>query len=129
MFQYACAYNLKKLKTELIIDDRTVFLINNLKRNFSLPKNLTYRKANILEIFFLLIIRFIKKILINRRIFFSFNQFIFIDETKENKFITNFYNLTKHKKFIYLLGFFQTEKYFIETKSEILRKILNNKIN
>ena len=56
LFQYACAYNLaRKLNSELIIDDKSGFFFDKkFKRNISLPKNLKYQKANILNILFLL---------------------------------------------------------------------------
>ena len=130
LFQYSCAYNLaKKLKANLIIDDRGGFFFDTkFKRNISLPKNLSYQKANILQITLLSILRILKKIFFKKKIFFSTNKFIFIDETNTKKFIKNFYNLVKNKNSIYLLGFFQSEKYFINTKKLILNKILQNKI-
>ena len=130
LFQYSCAYNLaKKLKANLIIDDRSGFFFDTkFKRNISLPKNLSYQKANILQITLLLILRILKKIFFKKNIFISTNKFIFIDETNTKRFIKNFYNLVKNKNSIYLLGFFQSEKYFLETKNEILKKILTNKI-
>ena len=130
LFQYACAYNLaRKLNSELIIDDKSGFFFDKkFKRNISLPKNLKYQKANILNILFLLALRIIKKIFFKKKLFFSTKQFILIDETNQKKFIKNFFNLTKDKKIIYLIGFFQTDKYFLESKKEILKKILKNKI-
>ena len=130
LFQYSCGYNLaKKLKANLIIDDRSSFIFDRkFKRKISLPKNLSYQKANILQIVLLFILRITKKIFFKKKNFFSANKFILIDETNEKKFIKNFYNLVKNKNFIYLLGFFQSEKYFFETKKEILKKILDHEI-
>ena len=130
LFQYASAYNLaNNLKAKLIIDDWSGFYFDKkFKRKNSLPKNLLYNKATISEIIFLLFIRIIKKIFFNNDIGLSVKDFVFIDETKQKKYINNFFNLTKNKKVIYLIGFFQSEKYFLESKKLILEKILKNRI-
>lgn len=131
LFQYACAYNLAtQLNAELIIDDKGGFFFDKyFKRNISLPKNLNFKKANIVEIIMLFIFRVLKKIIFKKKLFITKNKFIIIDETKEKKYINNFTSITKNKKFIYLIGFFQSEKYFLQSKNLILKKILKNKIN
>lgn len=131
LFQYSCAYNLaKKLKANLIVDDTSGFFFDTkFKRNISLPKNFNFKKANIFEVIMLFTFRVIKKIIFKKKLFISKNKFIIIDESNEKKYIKNFINITKNKKFIYLIGFFQSEKYFSENKNSILKKILNNKIN
>ena len=130
LFQYACAYNLaQNLKAKLIVDDRGGFYFDKkFQRNNSLPKNLSYEKANLFEVGLLFILKILKKILFNKKIFLSFYNFAFIDETKEKKYIGNFFDITKNKKVIYLIGFFQSEKYFLHTKKLILKKIIQNKI-
>ena len=59
LFQYACAFNLAyNLKAKLIIDDRSGFYFDKkFQRNYSLPKNLLYKRANILEICLLSFLR------------------------------------------------------------------------
>ena len=130
LFQYACAFNLAhNLNAKLIIDDRSGFYFDKkFQRNNSLPKNLSYKKANIFEVILLFILRILKKTLFDKKIFLSLNNFAFIDETQEKKYIGNFYDITKNKKVIYLIGFFQSEKYFLNTKKLILKKIIQNKI-
>jgi hypothetical protein len=76
----------------------------------------------------LFFLRIIKKILFNKNFFLSTNKFAFIDETRQKRYINNFSKITQNKKIIYLIGFFQSEKYFINTKKLILNKILQNKI-
>lgn len=130
LFQYACAFNLaNNLNAKLIIDDRGGFYLDKkFQRDNSLPKNLFYKRANIFEVSLLFVLRILKKILFNKKIFLSLNNFAFIDETQEKKYISNFNDLTKNKKIIYLVGFFQSEKYFLNTKKLILKKIIQNKI-
>jgi len=130
LFQYACAFNLaKNLKAKLIIDDIGGFFFDKkFQRSNSLPKNLLYKKANILEVSLLFFFRIIKKIFFKNNFFLSTDNFAFIDETHQKKYINNFSKITQNKKIIYLIGFFQSEKYFINTKKLILKKILQNKI-
>jgi len=130
LFQYACAFNLaNNLKAKLIIDDRSGFFFDKkFQRNNSLPKNLLYKKANILEVSLLIFLRIIKKILFKKKFFLSTNKFAFIDEIYQKKYIHNFSKITQNKEIIYLIGFFQSEKYFINSKKIILKKILQNKI-
>ena len=73
-------------------------------------------------------LRIIKKIFFNKKLFLSTNKFAFIDETYQKRYINNFLKITQNKEIIYLIGFFQSEKYFINTKKIILKKILRNKI-
>jgi len=87
LFQYACAFNLaNNLKAKLIIDDRSGFFFDKkFQRNNSLPKNLLYKKANILEVSLLIFLRIIKKILFKKKFFLSTNKFSFIDKIYQKK--------------------------------------------
>tara|TARA_Y100000389_G_C17408968_1_gene489723 strand:- start:293 stop:1186 length:894 start_codon:yes stop_codon:yes gene_type:complete len=130
LFQYACGFNLAhNLDAKLIIDDRGGFYFDKKFQRYNLlPKNLSYVKANMLEVILLFVLRILKKILFSKKIFLSLNNFVFIDETKEKKYISNFFDMTKNKKVVYLIGFFQSEKYFLNTKKLILKKIIQNQI-
>ena len=88
LFQYACAFNLaNNLNAKLIIDDKGGFFFDKkFQRNNSLPKNLSYEKANIFEISLLFVLRILKKILFNKKFFLSLNNFALIDETQEKKY-------------------------------------------
>ena len=113
----------------MIIDDRSGFFFDKkFKRYNSLPKNLLYKKASILEVGLLFLLRIIKKIFFNKNLLLSTNKFAFIDEAHQKRYINNFLKITQNKEIIYLIGFFQSEKYFINTKEIILKKILRNKI-
>jgi hypothetical protein len=128
LFQYACAKNLSlKLGAKIVIDDSGGFKNDLLfKRKAELPKKLLTKKASWFEKKTFLLIKIIKKIFFNRKKFIAFGNSILIDETKEKKFINNFFEITKKYKNIYLIGFFQSEKYFIENKVKITNSITNN---
>ena len=130
LFQYACATTLSKMiNADLIIDDVGGFIFDRkFKRNLSLPKNLKFKKASFLEITILLCLRVIKKIFFKKQIQVKIKKNIFIDETNSQKYIKGFSKLFNNFDRIYLLGFFQSEKYFLKNKKFILNKILQNKI-
>ena len=130
LFQYACAKNLSlKLNAKLIIDDSTGFKRDkHFKRKLELPSNLKYHKILFIEKIIFITLITIKKIFFKKKIYISFGRNLIIDETRCNKFIKNFYKITNKFDKIYLIGFFQCEKYFIQNKNFILNKILQNKI-
>jgi hypothetical protein len=67
--------------------------------------------------------RFFKKITLSKRLFYNFLSFSVIDEfynfQKYNKSISKF----RFKNKLFMLGVFQTEKYFIDNKINILKDI------
>jgi hypothetical protein len=130
LFQYSCALNLAyKLNAKLIIDDKTGFLFDNIyKRKLSLPKKFLKNKISFLDTLFLIFLRLIKKIIYNKKIFYKIFNYMIIDETKSKKYLENFYDKTKNENKIYLIGFFQSEKYFFENRKKIIKKILKNKL-
>ena len=130
LFQYACAKNLSiKMNAELIIDDKSGFLLDkNFKRKLQLPSNFKYNKIKFTQLLFFSFLILIKKIFKKTNFHFNIGNNIIIDETKQNKFINNFYSIVNEFRNIYLIGFFQSERYFIENKSLIINEILNNKI-
>jgi hypothetical protein len=129
LFQYSCALNLAyKLNARLIIDDKTGFLFDNIyKRKLSLPKKFLKNKISFLDTLFLIFLRLIKKTIYKKKIFYKFLNYMIVDETKSNKYLENFYDKTKNENKIYLIGFFQSEKYFFENRKKIIKKILKNK--
>jgi hypothetical protein len=120
LFQYSCALNLAyKLNAKLIIDDKTGFLFDNIyKRKLSLPKKFLKNKISFLDTLFLIFLRLIKKIIYNKKIFYKIFNYMIIDETKSKKYLENFYDKTKNENKIYLIGFFQSEKYFFENRKK-----------
>jgi hypothetical protein len=126
LFQYACAKNLAlKLKADLIIDDRLGFVKDRIfNRKTELPKSLKFNKINLIEIILFFLLKIIKKTIFSKKIYITIRNSIFIDETKEFQFINNFNKIVEKYKNIYLLGFFQSEKYFIENKNIILKELL-----
>ncbi len=131
LFQYACAKNLSlKLNAKLIIDDSSGFLKDKtFKRKLELPKNLKYTRISILEKFYFLSLFVVKKIFFKKNLYSIFGKNLVVDETNSNKFIKNFYSLTKNFDNIFLIGFFQSEKYFFENKNLIVKNILKTNIN
>ena len=130
LFQYACAKNLSiELNGELIIDDKSGFFFDRIfRRKFALPKFLKYKTMHLKKIFFFLIIIFIKKLFFYKKFFLQFGNSIIIDETKLKNYSKNFQNIVSNSKNIFLIGFFQSEKYFFKNKRKILKKIINKKI-
>ncbi len=130
LFQYSCAKNLSiELKGELIIDDKLGFFFDkNFNRVKSLPPNLKYSLINYKDLFLFHVLILIKKIFFKNDIFFSFGKHIIIDETVTKSYINNFLDMVKKYEKIFLVGFFQSEKYFIKNKDTIISKILANKI-
>lgn len=130
LFQYACALNLsREIGADLVIDHVSGFIFDRkFKRNFNLPKNFNVKKINFLEFFLILFLRVIKKLLFaNTKTLSCFSIFI-LDETKQKSYLNNFKQLFKNYNIIYLIGFFQTEKYFFENKQNIIKKLSQNKI-
>lgn len=129
LFQYAFAKNLSiKLNANLIIDDKIGFLLDQkFKRKKLLPKNFQYKKINYFELLQFNLIILIKKIFFKKNKFLSFTNSILFDETKTKNFEKNLEKKFLKKKNIYLIGFFQSEKYFFENKKKITEMILYNK--
>jgi hypothetical protein len=125
LFQYAAAKNLAiKNNAQLIIDTGTGFITDFRDFwKFSLDKrkltNVQFKKF----IFFFLFYRVIKKIFKLKKIFYKFNSFCLINEMNENKFKLKIYNFNI-KKNLYLMGYFQSSKYFEENKKSIIKEIL-----
>ena len=130
LFQYSCAKNLSmELNADLIIDDKSGFLFDRIfKRKKALPKNLNYKKINIIDLFWFNILLLIKKIFYKKQIFLNLKNQLLIDESNQKKYINNFFKITKSYKKIFLIGFFQSEKYFVQNKRIIISEILKNKI-
>ena len=132
LFQYACGINLAyKFNAKLIIDYKTGFAFDNIfKRNLSLPQKLRFDKINFFSLIFLLCIRLIKKLFFKDRVYLKFFNLLIIDETNNaNDYLDDFYDKVKNAKYIYLIGFFQSEKYFNDNKKRILNNIINSEKN
>ena len=82
------------------------------KESFHCPKKLLKNKISFFDILFLLFLRLIKKTFYKKKIFHKIFNYLIIDETKSKSYIENFYEKTKNENKIYLIGFFQSEKYF-----------------
>jgi hypothetical protein len=124
LFQYAAAKNLSIINdAELIIDTHSGF-VTDFKdfRKFSLEKqklqNVSF-KENII-IFWLY--RIYKKIFKIKKIFHDLFFCKLINEMSINYYDENIKKF-KFSKRLYLFGYFQSEKYFIENKNTILNEL------
>jgi len=125
LFQYAAAKNLAiKNKSQLIVDPSSGFLTDfmhkrTLELNLLKINNIIYKNSFI----FFYLFRFLKKILRSKKLFYNFFFIKVIDEfyscNKYHSLINNF----KFKDKLFILGVFQSEKYFIENKLNIIKEI------
>lgn len=131
LFQFANAINLsKKLKAELVIDKSLgIFLSSKVKNfkmtrgKFELPIKKKYKNPNLLDYFIVVLFRIIRKFFFLKEIV-VFNNWIFINDKKNKKFL----KIPNFKKFntIFLIGWFQSEKYFKQNKFSIYNKLKLN---
>lgn len=123
LFQFFFArYLALKHKANLYVDTKSGFVTDfKWKNKFSLnlvcDKNIFLKKYFI--IFFLY--RFIK-IFINKKIIYNFFSSTLVDETSIGYYIKDIHNV-KFKKNIYLMGFYQSHKYFYKYSKNILKNI------
>ena len=125
LFQYAAAKNLAiKNKSKLIIDPFSGFSTDFMhKRTFELDL-LNINNIILKNLFFLFyFFRFVKKVFRSTRLFYNLFFITIIDEFyscfKYQHSINNF----KIKSKLFVLGVFQSEKYFIENKLDIIKEI------
>lgn len=131
LFQYSCAKNLSlTLNSKLFIDDKTYMFFDKVfKRKKELPMNLGYSEINLIDRIKFIILIIIKKKFFAKRNFISIFNNIIIDETTSlNKYL-NLKKITNKYQNIFLVGFFQNERYFYENRKTILDSILKNNIS
>ncbi|MDC0901291.1 alpha-1,2-fucosyltransferase [Candidatus Pelagibacter sp.] len=124
LFQYAAAKNLSILnKADLILDKTSGFITDlKFKRKYSLDYVESKNKKSS-PILFLMIFRIFKKIFfLKKKIYNFFNNKIIDEYYSFEKFHPELKNLKFEKK-LYMLGLFQSEKYFHENKKKIIKKI------
>lgn len=121
LFQYAFARNISiKNKADLIVDVHSGFIFDfKYFRNFSL--NISAKKNIVIFFSFFRILKkfFFREKLINK--FFSkiiINEFPFF-----KKFNKNIFDV-KINKAIYLVGLFQSDRYFLENKKMIMNELM-----
>lgn len=130
LFQYSCAKNLSiELNGDLIIDDKSGFFFDRkFKRKKSLPESIKFYKIKLFELIYFNFLIILKKLIFKKEIFFNIGKTVLIDETLSNEFIFDIKNKIKKYDKIFLLGFFQSENYFLENRNIIIEEILNNNI-
>lgn len=130
LFQYAAARNLAiKNNSQLILDKYSGFLFDlRFKRTYQLRikssnKNISFKCS----LFFFTFYRVIRKILVIKKLIKNFYFFDLINEFyHSNKFHKKIADY-KFRKKIFLIGLFQSEKYFLDNKKIILQEIFPTK--
>jgi hypothetical protein len=124
LFQFFAARNLAiKNKAQLIVDVKTGFL-TDFKWNNTLKLNIKKNKSILLtkKVFFFYFYR-VYKLIFKKKLINSFFKSKVIDETCTQKFENKINDISFNKK-LYLLGFFQSDKYFNENKNKIIKNIV-----
>lgn len=125
LFQYAAAKNIAiNNNAKVIIDSKTGFYTDFRDYwRFSLNKKklseISYNNLNLIFIIFRILNKFFQ---IRKTFIFFFNS-IFINESKEKNFLKKIADY-KFKNKLYLLGYFQSDKYFLKNKKKILNEII-----
>ena len=126
LFQYAFAKNLAiKNNAELILDITTGFVTDLRWRNKFLLNKFNIKNFISKNIVFTFLFYRFYKIFFVKKIYNFFFGKIVIDETVTNQFKKKILNYSFDKD-LFLLGFFQSEKYFKENKNIILNEIVPN---
>ena len=132
MFMYAAAYSIsKKLDRKLYIDDETAFLLKKNISTYALshfkisasvaPDNLKFKNLK----------GYIKRKFLIKTDYLRLKKKFYIEKKDLNKFVqydNNFLN-NKYDKDLFLEGYFASEKYFLDYKSEIINDFRFNKEN
>jgi len=127
LFQYAFARNLSiKNNAELVLDITTGFITDFRWRNKFLLDKFNIKNFLSKNIVFTFLLFRIYKFFLIKKIYNIFFDKIIIDETATNQFKKKILNYSFDKD-LYLLGFFQSEKYFKENKNVILKEIALSK--
>jgi|688.fasta_scaffold17630_8 hypothetical protein len=129
LFQYAAAKNIAiKNKSVFLIDKSTGFLDDfRFKRSFSLKKkilkNIIIKNIIIFFIFF----RLLKKILNLKKVLYKFFSVTIINEFVYHKFFLPHLENINFNGSLYIMGLFQSEKYFLNNRLEIINDIMPKK--
>ena len=125
LFLYASSYALaKQLDRELLIDEKSGFLNEKRKIKYELSNFNITSKLSANEYKFDNQIKNIKRFLLKKIDKFSERKNFLIEETnskKETKFSNN-YLKQRYKDIAFLEGYFQSEKYFINYKNNIIQE-------
>ena len=129
LFQYAAAKNIAiKNKSIFLIDKSSGFLDDfRFKRTFSLKKKIlkNIKIKNI--IFFFFFFRLLKKILNLKKVLYKFFSITVINEFVHHKFFLPYLENINFNGSLYIMGLFQSEKYFLNNRSEIINEIMPKK--
>ena len=129
LFQYAAAKNISiKNKSILLLDKSSGFFDDfRFRRSFSLKKKLLKNVKIKNFIFFFIFFRLLKKILNLKEVLYNFFSTTVINEFVNHKNFKPHLENIKFKKNLYMMGLFQSEKYFLNNRSEIIEDIMPKK--
>jgi hypothetical protein len=129
LFQYAAAKNISiKNKSILLLDKSSGFFDDlRFKRSFSLKKKLLKNVKIKNFIFFFIVFRLLKKILNLKKVLYNFFSITVINEFVNHKDFKPHLENIKFNKNLYMMGLFQSEKYFLNNRSEIIKDIMPKK--
>lgn len=124
LFQYAAAKNLSIINNaELILDKTTGFITDlKFKRKYSLNYVETLKNKSP-NVFLFFLFRLFKKLFFSKKLFYKFFNIKIIDEYYSFRSFYPEIIKVKFDKKLYLLGLFQSEKYFNQNKKIIIDEI------
>jgi len=123
LFQYSAARNIAlKNKAKLILDKSTGFISDlRFKRFFSLKLRKIKSVKTYNYNFFFIIFRIVKKLFNLKNYIYRSNNFVILNEFINNKNFHHDLENIKFKKNLYMMGLFQSEKYFLKNKNMIIK--------
>jgi hypothetical protein len=131
LFQFAFAKNLSiKLNRQLLIETKSG-LNDRYLRKQELPESLINNyKNNSFIVYFIFKIEKFLKLFLKKKIISSRPWGIIYDDRYKIKFDKKFLSHINNQKNIYIMGYYQSPKYFMDNSIEIKRSIVNSiKIN
>ena len=131
LFQFAFAKNLSiRLNRQLLIETKSG-LNDRYLRKQELPESLINNyKNNSLIVYFIFKIEKFLKLFLKKKIISSRPWGIIYDDRYKIKFDKKFLSHINNQKNIYIMGYYQSPKYFMDNSIEIKRSIVNSiKIN
>lgn len=127
LFQLFYAKSISKLfNYNLILDKSSFFLDFKYKRKFALNFYSNYKASTIIDSIIFIVYRIIKKIFKIKKKKLSIGKYLFINDISNKKFNKSLLSIPKKYSKIYIVGFFQSQKYFLDYKKIFLRDLVSH---